>query len=165
VPPPATVEEPDELAEAVAEQLLARWGVLFRDLALRERLAVPWRQIQWALRRLEARGVIRGGRFVHGFSGEQYATPEAVDLLRQVRRAPDDGETVTLAAGDPLNLSGVILSGGRIPAVSNRTINWRDGLPVEHLPTVGHPTADGAIDDTDAGHPTAEAAFDDAVRP
>lgn len=130
LPPAAVVEEPDELAEAVAEQLLARWGVLFRDLALRERLAVPWRDVQWALRRLEARGVIRGGRFVHGFSGEQYATPEAVELLRQVRKAPLDGERVTLAAGDPLNLSAVVVPGCRLPALSGRTTTWCDGLPV-----------------------------------
>jgi len=143
LPPAAVVEEPDELAEAVAEQLLARWGVLFRDLALRERLAVPWRDVQWALRRLEARGVIRGGRFVHGFSGEQYATPEAVELLRQVRKAPLDGERVTLAAGDPLNLSAVVVPGCRIPALSGRTTTWCDGLPI--TPT-GGPGAAGPPD-------------------
>jgi len=124
----------------VAEQLLARWGVLFRDLALRERLAVPWREVQWALRRLEARGVIRGGRFVHGFSGEQYAMPEAVEALRDVRRTPLDGERIPLAAGDPLNLSAVIVPGCRIPALSGRTTTWCDGLPVDdRAPT----TSDG----------------------
>ena len=69
----------ETLAEAVAEQLLARWGVVFRDLVARETLAVPWREILWALRRLEARGTIRGGRFVTGFVGEQYALPDAVE--------------------------------------------------------------------------------------
>jgi ATP-dependent Lhr-like helicase len=131
VPEPATVDEPDELAEAVAEQLLSRWGVVFRDLAQREHLALPWREVQWALRRLEARGVIRGGRFVHGFSGEQYATPEAVDLLRAVRRSPPDGEAVVLSAADPLNVTGIVLPGERIPALGNRTVTWRDGLPAE----------------------------------
>jgi ATP-dependent Lhr-like helicase len=130
VPDPAAVDAPDALAEAVAEQLLSRWGVLFRDLAQREHLALPWREVQWALRRLEARGVIRGGRFVHGFSGEQYAMPEAVELLRQVRRLPHDGEQVVLSAADPLNVTGVLLPGERIPALGNRTITWRDGLPV-----------------------------------
>jgi ATP-dependent Lhr-like helicase len=127
---PAVVDDRDELAEAVAEQLLARWGVVFRDLTRRERLAVPWREVQWALRRLEARGVIRGGRFVHGFSGEQFATPAAVDLLRQVRKAAPDGEAVTLAAGDPLNLSSVVVPGDRLPALSGRRIIWRDGMPI-----------------------------------
>jgi ATP-dependent helicase Lhr and Lhr-like helicase len=144
LPPAAVVDEPDELAEAVAEQLLARWGVLFRDLALRERLAVPWREVQWALRRLEARGVIRGGRFVHGFSGEQYATPEAVEALREVRKTPLDGERIPLAAADPLNLSAVIVPGCRIPAVSGRTSTWCDGLPVDGpAPTTSDAAATG----------------------
>ena len=73
---------PDELAEAVAWQLLARWGVVFRDVYLNERLAVPWREILWALRRLEARGLIRGGHFVTGVTGEQFADETTVSLLR-----------------------------------------------------------------------------------
>jgi ATP-dependent Lhr-like helicase len=127
---PAVVDEPDELAEAVAEQLLARWGVVFREVALREHLAVPWREVQWAFRRLEARGVIRGGRFVLGCTGEQYASPEAVELLRQVRRLPRNGEQITLSAADPLNLTGIIVPGARVPALGNRTVTWCDGLPV-----------------------------------
>jgi ATP-dependent Lhr-like helicase len=125
------IEEPDELAEAVAEQLLSRWGVLFRDLAVRERLAVPWREVQWALRRLEARGLIRGGRFVTGFSGEQYALPEAVELLAAVRREPCDGRTVLVNAADPLNLTGVVTPGRRVAAVQTRTITYVDGVPLE----------------------------------
>ena len=84
----------DELAEAVAELLLNRWGVVFRDLALHDSLRFPWRDVQWALRRLEDRGLVRGGRFVSGFSGEQYALPAAVEQLGQVRkvaRAPASG--------------------------------------------------------------------------
>ncbi|MEA3214281.1 MAG: ATP-dependent helicase Lhr and Lhr-like helicase, partial [Acidimicrobiia bacterium] len=131
VPGPMRVEEPDELAEAVAEQLLSRWGVVFRDVVLREHLSVPWREVQWAFRRLEARGVIRGGRFVNGFSGEQYATPEAVQLLRAVRKTPADGQVVTLSAADPLNLTGVIVPGARVPALGNRAIAWQDGLPID----------------------------------
>jgi ATP-dependent helicase Lhr and Lhr-like helicase len=127
LPPTAADDDPDELAEAVAEQLAARWGVVFRDLLARENLAVPWRDVLWAFRRLEARGLIRGGRFVNGFSGEQYAHPDAVDVLREVRKRPRAGETVRLTAVDPLNLVGVILPGPRIPAVLTNTVTYVDG--------------------------------------
>ncbi|MGB5756065.1 MAG: hypothetical protein WBM50_04055, partial [Acidimicrobiales bacterium] len=106
----------DEFVEAVADQLLQRWGVLFYDLVSIENLAVPWRDLQWALRRLEDRGLIKGGRFVKGFSGEQFALPEAVEALKALRRAPAGGQTVTVCGTDPLNLTSVILSGDRIPA-------------------------------------------------
>ena len=102
LPVPGPTDDPDALAEQVAGQLLARWGVVFWDLMARENLALPWREVVWALRRLEARGLVRGGRFVTGFSGEQYALPEAIDELRQVRRATRHGETVRLSAADPL---------------------------------------------------------------
>ena len=126
--PSATPDcDPDELAEAVAEQLAVRWGVVFHDLIVRENVAVPWREILWAFRRLEARGLIRGGRFVSGFSGEQYAHPDAVDVLRQVRKQPRNGETVRLSAVDPLNLIGVILPGTRVPAVLTNTVTYVDG--------------------------------------
>jgi ATP-dependent Lhr-like helicase len=127
LPPAATDDDPDELAEAVAEQLAARWGVVFRDLLARENIAVPWRDVLWAFRRLEARGLVRGGRFVNGFSGEQYAHPDAVDVLREVRKRPRAGETVRLSAVDPLNLAGVILPGPRIPAVLTNTVTYVDG--------------------------------------
>jgi ATP-dependent Lhr-like helicase len=120
----------EELAEAVAEQLLARYGIVFRDLLVRETLALPWRDILWALRRLEARGTVRGGRFVNGFVGEQYALPEAVDLLRQVRRQPHDGALVRLSGCDPLNLVGVVLPGPRIPALQSNELCLRDGMLV-----------------------------------
>ncbi|MGH9051735.1 MAG: DEAD/DEAH box helicase [Acidimicrobiia bacterium] len=120
-------EDPDELAEAVAEQLLARWGVVFRDLLAREALAVPWREVLWALRRMEARGTIRGGRFVAGFTGEQYALPDAVDLLRSVRKLPRRGETIRLSAADPLNLVGIVLPGGRVPALPTNSVTYLDG--------------------------------------
>ena len=87
--PPAA--DAETLAEAVAEQLLARYGVVFRDLLARETVALAWREILWALRRLEARGLIRGGRFVTGPVGEQYALPEAVEALRETRRSPRTG--------------------------------------------------------------------------
>ena len=121
----------EALAEAVAEQLLERWGVVFRDLLARESLALPWREILYALRRFEARGTIRGGRFVTGFVGEQYALPGAVDALRRTRRLERSGETVHLSAVDPLNLIGILTPGPRVPAVANRQIVYRDGLPEE----------------------------------
>ncbi len=118
----------DDLAEQMAGQLLARWGVVFWDLVAQEDIAVPWREILWSLRRFEARGLVRGGRFVNGFAGEQYALPEALDLLRHVRRSAGKDELVTLCAADPLNLSGVILPGKRVPAVRTNSIVLRDGL-------------------------------------
>ena len=125
----------ETLAEAVAEQLLARYGVVFRDLAVRESLVLPWREILWALRRMEARGTARGGRFVTGFVGEQYALPDAVEALRNTRRRERTGEVVRLAAVDPLNLTGVITPGPRVPAVRGNFVTYRDGLPVAPGPT------------------------------
>jgi ATP-dependent Lhr-like helicase len=123
------VEDREGLAEVVADQLLARWGVMFRDLAVHEGVAVPWRDLQWALRRFEDRGLVRGGRFVSGFSGEQYALPAAMDGLKAARKAPRDGERVTVNACDPLNLTGVIIRGPRTPAVRTNTVTYVDGLP------------------------------------
>ena len=120
----------ETLAEAVAEQLLARYGVVFRDLAVRESLVLPWREILWALRRMEARGTARGGRFVTGFVGEQYALPDAVEALRNTRRRERTGEMVRVAAVDPLNLTGVITPGPRVPAVRGNVVIYCDGLPV-----------------------------------
>jgi ATP-dependent Lhr-like helicase len=120
----------DELAEAVAGQLLARWGVVFRDVIVRESLAVPWRDILFALRRLEARGVIRGGRFVAGFAGEQFALPEAVEDLRRIDRIAADGTTTVLCAADPLNVVGFLTPGQRIPAIRTNRITLLDGVPV-----------------------------------
>jgi ATP-dependent helicase Lhr and Lhr-like helicase len=121
-------EDADELAEAVAEQLLARWGVVFRDLLAREALALPWREVLWALRRMEARGTIRGGRFVSSFTGEQYALPDAVDILRSVRRQERSREVVRISAADPLNLVGIVLPGPRVPALPTNSITYIDGV-------------------------------------
>ncbi|MFZ0666734.1 MAG: DEAD/DEAH box helicase [Acidimicrobiales bacterium] len=129
-----SASDPDQLAEAVAGQLLARWGVLFWDVYARESLAVPWRQVLWALRRLEARGLIRGGRFVSGFVGEQYALPEALDMLRQVRKASRNEELVRLSATDPLNLTGSVVPGARVPALRTNRIAYQDGLLVDPVP-------------------------------
>jgi ATP-dependent helicase Lhr and Lhr-like helicase len=130
LPPVLAAEDADELAEAVADQLLARWGVVFRDLLTRETLSMPWREVLWALRRMEARGTIRGGRFVNGFSGEQYAAPEAVEALRSVRKLPRSGETILLSAADPLNLTGIVLPGPRVPALPTNSITYVDGAPI-----------------------------------
>jgi ATP-dependent helicase Lhr and Lhr-like helicase len=134
VPTAPATEDADELAEAVAEQLLARWGVVFRDLLARETFSVPWREVLWALRRMEARGTIRGGRFVRGFSGEQYAVPEAVDVLRAVRKQEHTGETITISAADPLNLVGITLPGPRVAALRTNAVTYVDGVPEEATP-------------------------------
>jgi ATP-dependent Lhr-like helicase len=130
VPAREPVADLDGLAEAIAEQLLARWGILFRDVVARENLTLPWREIAWALRRLEARGVIRGGRFVSGFTGEQFALPEALDALAGIRRKPRSGERVRVSASDPLNLVGIVTPGDRVPAQGGREVVFLDGLPV-----------------------------------
>jgi ATP-dependent Lhr-like helicase len=119
--------DPDAHAERVAEQLLARWGVVFYDVLARENLALSWREILIALRRLEARGTARGGRFVTGFTGEQYAWPGAVDALRAVRRMPRTGERVVLSAADPLNLVGILTPGARVPAGGSGQVAFCDG--------------------------------------
>ncbi len=139
--------DPDAFAEQVAGQLLARWGVVFFDLLACETLALPWREILWALRRLEARGLVRGGRFVAGFSGEQYALLEAVDTLRTVRRAGKREQIVSLSAADPLNVSGVVLPGARVAARRNLSVTYVDGAlreePPERLSQPRHPALAG----------------------
>jgi ATP-dependent Lhr-like helicase len=127
LPEPPAECDPDDLAEAVAEQLAVRWGVVFRDLLARENIAVPWREVLWAFRRMEARGTVSGGRFVSGFSGEQFAHPDAVSMLREIRKRPRSGETVQLSAVDPLNLVGIVLPGPRIPALATNTVTYTDG--------------------------------------
>ena len=114
--------------------MLQRWGVVFRDLAVHEGLPLPWRDLQWALRRFEDRGLVRGGRFVTGFSGEQYALPAAMDGLKAVRRQPRTGERVVVNACDPLNLTGVVIRGTRVPAVRTNSVLYVDGVP--ELPDV-----------------------------
>jgi ATP-dependent Lhr-like helicase len=128
--------DPDVLAEQVAGQLLARWGVVFWDLTARESIAVPWREVIWALRRLEARGLVRGGRFVNGLAGEQYALPEAIDAMRRVRRSARQGQTVRLSAADPLNLVGIVLPGPRVTAVRTNTVTYLDGAPIAEASAV-----------------------------
>jgi ATP-dependent Lhr-like helicase len=128
--PPETCE-PDELAEAVAAQLLERWGVVVRELYAREPFGIAWRDVLWALRRFEARGIVRGGRFVAGLIGEQFALPEALEQLRGVASREPSGVAIRLCATDPLNLTGILVPGPRIPAVRGRFITLRDGVPTE----------------------------------
>ncbi len=106
--------KPEERIERFAKQLLLRWGVLLRDLLVRETLAPAWRDLLPVLRRMEARGEIRGGRFVAGFTGEQFARPEALELLRATRRKFEGSAVIPVANADPLNLTGIILPGPRV---------------------------------------------------
>ena len=115
----------------VARTLLRRYGVVFWRLLAREAdWLPPWRDLLRVYRRLEARGEIRGGRFVAGFSGEQYALPDAVGLLREVRRRPASGEWVSLSGADPLNLAGILTPGAKLAALTGNRLLFRDGLPV-----------------------------------
>jgi ATP-dependent Lhr-like helicase len=126
--------ERDRVVEATCWMMLKRYGVVFRDLLVRESNLPKWRELQIAFRRLEARGELRGGRFVDGFLGEQFALPVAVESLRATRNLPPSGEVVTISAADPLNLVGVIVPGERVPAISGRTVSYRDGVAMEDDP-------------------------------
>ena len=123
--------EHERRAEAVCWMLLRRYGVVFRDLLVRESNLPKWRELQLAFRRLESRGEIRGGKFVDGFLGEQFALPVAVESLRATRKLQLTSEIVTISAADPLNLVGVVVPGERIPAISGRYVSYRDGVAVE----------------------------------
>ncbi len=120
--------ERNRAVEATCWMLLKRYGVVFRDLLARETNLPKWRDMQLAFRRLEDRGEIRGGRFVDGFVGEQFALPVAVESLRSTRSLPLTGELVSLSAADPLNLIGILVPGERVPAISGRTVSFRDGV-------------------------------------
>jgi ATP-dependent Lhr-like helicase len=115
--------------EFFAGQLLDRWGVVFRDVLSRETLAPAWRDLLQVYRRMEARGEIRGGRFVSGFVGEQFARPEALDLLRHLRRSAKTGEQLEIAPADPLNLTGILLPGPRTGALTQVPLRLLDGVP------------------------------------
>jgi ATP-dependent Lhr-like helicase len=116
--------------EATCRMLLNRYGVVFRELLARETMAPKWRELLLAFRRMEDRGEVRGGRFVSGFLGEQFALPAAVESLRAARKLPPTGETITLSAADPLNLVGIIVPGERVPAISGRMVSFRDGVAI-----------------------------------
>jgi ATP-dependent Lhr-like helicase len=125
----AAAERP-RAVEAACWMLLRRYGIVIRDLLARESNLLPWRELLTAFRRLEDRGEIRGGRFVDGFLGEQFALPVAVESVRGMRGLPLSGETMTLSAADPLNLIGILVPGERVPAISGRTVSYRDGIAV-----------------------------------
>ena len=114
--------------------MLKRYGVVLRELAAREPTAPRWREMVRVFRRLEARGEIRGGRFVSGFMGEQFALPEAVEALRAVRKIPARGKPTIVHASDPMNLTGVITPGPKISARSRDVILYRDGLVADSGP-------------------------------
>ena len=123
------VERP-RAVEAACWMLLRRYGIVIRDLLARESNLPPWRELLMGFRRLEDRGEIRGGRFVDGFLGEQFALPVAVESVRAMRSLPLSGDTITLSAADPLNLVGILVPGERVPAISGRTVSYRDGVAV-----------------------------------
>ncbi|NYF79290.1 DEAD/DEAH box helicase [Granulicella arctica] len=123
----------DAALESAARMLLTRYGVLFRDLLARESNAPKWRDLLGILRRLEARGEIRGGRFVTGFGGEQFALPQAVESLRSARHR-DSLDILTVAAADPMNLAGIVVPGERIAAVPGRQVRYRNGVVFEEEP-------------------------------
>ncbi len=120
-----------ERTEQIARTLLKRYGVVFKRLLEREAAFLPsWYELLRVLRRLEARGEIRGGRFVAGPTGEQYALPEVVSALRAVRKKPKSGKLVSVSAADPLNLIGIVLPGSRVPALAGNRVLYKDGVPI-----------------------------------
>jgi ATP-dependent Lhr-like helicase len=125
---PAEDHATDDTIEVQARSLLRRYGIVSRRLLAREVNATPWRSLVRAYRRLEWRGEIRGGRFVNGLSGEQFALPEAVAELREVRRTPPDRALVVISAADPLNLAGIVTPGERVRVVASNRIVFRDGV-------------------------------------
>jgi ATP-dependent Lhr-like helicase len=133
-PAAADAQSMEAAAEHVAHTLLRRYGVVFWRLLAREAdWLPPWRELQRVYRRLEARGQVRGGRFVAGFSGEQFALPEAVGMLRELRRQPAHGALVSLSGADPLNLAGILTPGPKLPALTGNRLLYRDGVPVASL--------------------------------
>ena len=117
--------------EAICWMLLGRYGIVFRELLTRETILPKWRELLITLRRLEDRAEIRGGRFVSGFLGEQFALPVAVESLRAMRNQQPTGEIITVSAADPLNLAGIVVPGERVPANSGRVVAFRDGVDVQ----------------------------------
>ena len=130
---PSEPGEHTALIEAICWTLLHRYGVVFREVLTRESILPRWREVLITLRRLEDRGEIRGGRFVSGFLGEQFALPVAVESLRAGRAEPASGEIVTVSAADPLNLVGIIVPGEKVAANSCQFVSFRDGVVVEDL--------------------------------
>ncbi|MBK8176694.1 MAG: DEAD/DEAH box helicase [Rhodospirillales bacterium] len=130
-PIPAGQQADAAAVEHLARTLLRRYGVVFWRLLEREAAWLPpWRDLLRVYRRFEARGEIRGGRFVAGFSGEQFALPDAIGLLREARRKPGSGALVSLSGADPLNLAGILTPGPKLAALTGNRLLFRDGLPI-----------------------------------
>ena len=134
---PARPPQPNARSDAtehVARTLLARYGVVFWRLLEREAAWLPpWRELLRVYRRLESRGEIRGGRFVAGFSGEQFALPEAIGMLRAARRRATADQWVSVSGADPLNLVGILTPGPKLPALAGNRLLYRDGIPTAVL--------------------------------
>ncbi|HZD09574.1 MAG TPA: hypothetical protein VE176_15060, partial [Candidatus Limnocylindrales bacterium] len=124
-------EDSGRAIESVCRVLLERYGVVFRELLVRESMLPRWRDLLISFRRLEDRGEIRGGRFISGFIGEQFALPVAVESLRAMKSIPPAGEIVTISAADPLNLAGIVVPGERVPAISGKYLSFQDGVLVD----------------------------------
>ncbi|HZT70837.1 MAG TPA: DEAD/DEAH box helicase [Terriglobia bacterium] len=143
---PGEVQDRLRAVESLSRALLERYGIVFRELTVRENLPVKWRELLQVFRRMEDRGEVRGGRFVDGFMGEQFGLPVAVESLRALRNSASTDMTVVISPADPLNLVGIIIPGSRVPALSKQLVNLRGGMPVgtandmhrgdEHMPHV-----------------------------
>ena len=123
--------DPSVALEAACWMLLHRYGVVFREVLARETILPRWRELLAVFRRLEGRGEIRGGRFVSGFNGEQFALPLALESLRSFRQVQPNGDTITFSASDPLNFAGILVPGERVPAIPGKFVSFRDGAAVE----------------------------------
>jgi len=150
-----TAAPSDMRVEATCWMLLRRYGIVFRELLTRESNLPKWRELQWAFRRLEDRGEVRGGRFVSGFVGEQFALPLAVESVREMRNLPASNEITTISASDPMNLVGIIVPGPRIPAIGQRAICFRNGIYLEEtassaIPMIPRELPETRIDPTEA---------------
>jgi ATP-dependent Lhr-like helicase len=148
---PADPEQRGAAVQHVAAVLLRRYGVVVRRVLERESALPPWRELLQVFRRLEAAGLIRGGRFVNGVSGEQFALPEALEHLRKIRRRQQRGDWLVLSAADPFNLAGILTPGGRVPAVASHRIVFKDGWPLAAL-GAGDVTWLGNVDPADQWH-------------
>ena len=123
-----------DATEHTARTLLRRYGIVcWRILAREGSWLPPWRELLRVLRKLEGRGEIRGGRFIAGFSGEQFALPDAIPVLRQIRRSDPSGATIALSGADPLNLAGLVTPGAKLPAFTGNRVLYQDGIPIAFL--------------------------------
>ena len=156
---PASAPYParDEAVETFARVLLRRYGVVFRAMLGGESLKVSWYELGRVYRRLESRGEIRGGHFVSGVGGEQFALPEAIGLLRSIRKTAPDGQTVTISGADPLNLTGILGPGRRVASTTANRVLLRAGVPVAALVA-------GEVENLEDGTGTPGQSFERALR-